>query len=179
MNIIEPTAIYTSSDLAKLLVVQDRVLWSLLGSGDLCGRKIGRVWRISGESLLAYVNQPDTAPKAQSSHNITQTKAQAVKKPIAPRSSLSDSEDAPNKQRQNVPSDTSQKRQSSGSKEARDKAIRDAYKACEGNARTMAEWLNKGINDGTQQAPARGSSWTTGGTRKAVSRLGLREKTAR
>ena len=58
MATIEPNKIYTSEEQADLLDVQERVLWSLLKKGDLRGVKIGRVWRISGSSLLDYVSHP-------------------------------------------------------------------------------------------------------------------------
>ncbi len=182
MNDIVPTAIYHSNEIADIFGLQQRHLWRYFINGEIAGRKIGRSWFATGAAILEFVesgNMPvNTLVNDSQATDIAQSEVHAVEESVAPKSLTSDSEDAQNTHSQNVPTDTSQKRQSSDGQVAREAAIKSAFKACDGgSSRAIAEWLNAGLQDGSQPPPARGSSWTVGAVGKVVWRLGLRGKT--
>jgi len=48
-------ALLTTQEVANILKVTVRTVYSLLESGELPGVKIGRVWRVSEDDLQAFI----------------------------------------------------------------------------------------------------------------------------
>jgi excisionase family DNA binding protein len=51
--------LYDVKELAKSLDITERTLTRYLRDGRLQGRKLGRKWYVTGESLKAYFQQPE------------------------------------------------------------------------------------------------------------------------
>ncbi|HHY99094.1 MAG TPA: helix-turn-helix domain-containing protein [Firmicutes bacterium] len=51
-------ALLTTQEVANILKVTVRTVYSLLESGELQGVKIGRVWRVREEDLQAFLSRP-------------------------------------------------------------------------------------------------------------------------
>jgi len=156
MNIIEKNAIYTSKELAELLNVQERVIWNLLGNGDLHGQKIGRIWRVSGKSLLNYLNQ---SYNAVSSH----TKPQKVKKDTILKATSKAVETTSNADKGKVPE------LEGSAREQRRQAVQIAHEQTGGNT-AAAELLNTWLTLGGP-GPERGGEWTADRVRKVMATL--------
>jgi excisionase family DNA binding protein len=60
LKTIEPKALYTAQEVADLLRYSVRTIQSVLRSGKLPGLQLkkGGEWRILGQSLLNFINQP-------------------------------------------------------------------------------------------------------------------------
>ena len=156
MTIIEKNAIYTSSELAELLNVQERVIWNLLGNGDLRGKKIGRIWRVTGKSLLRYLNQ---TPNAVSSH----IKPQKPKKDIILKATSNAVETTSNAVIDGLPELQGTPR------EQRRQAVQIAYEQTGGNT-AAAELLNSWRSLGGP-TPERGEEWTSNRVRQSLAAL--------
>lgn len=48
-------ALLTTQEVASILKVTVRTVYSLLESGELQGVKVGRVWRVSEDDLQAFI----------------------------------------------------------------------------------------------------------------------------
>ena len=48
-------ALLTTQEVANILKVTVRTVYSLLESGELQGVKVGRVWRVSEDDLQAFI----------------------------------------------------------------------------------------------------------------------------
>ena len=53
----------TIADVARLLRVSPDTVYRLAASGELPGRKIGRVWRFSGEAIKRHLDPDATNPR--------------------------------------------------------------------------------------------------------------------
>ena len=49
--------VYTVDDVATILKVSTKTVLSLLQKGTLRGRKVGRSWRVTHDSIQAYFNE--------------------------------------------------------------------------------------------------------------------------
>lgn len=52
----EPLKTYTVQELVKVLKISQNSVLKLLREGTIKGAKVGRVWRVSGENLRAFIN---------------------------------------------------------------------------------------------------------------------------
>ena len=57
-------ALLTTQEVANILKVTVRTVYSLLESGELQGVKIGRVWRVSEDDLRAFIAQRELSSQA-------------------------------------------------------------------------------------------------------------------
>lgn len=49
---------YTPQEIAYILGCSDHTIYKLLRQGTIIGLKVGRVWRVKGQHLLDFINQP-------------------------------------------------------------------------------------------------------------------------
>lgn len=56
MSNINPTKIYTQSEIAEIFELNPRFIAGYLASGELPGRKVGKRWFIVGRDLLDFVS---------------------------------------------------------------------------------------------------------------------------
>ena len=69
---IEDIKLYTLEEVAPVLGVTKQTLFNYIRAGKLPAKKIGRVWKVTGEMLKQFIEEADSTPRKYNRKNATQ-----------------------------------------------------------------------------------------------------------
>jgi|LakMenEpi03Aug12_release.lakeMendotaPanAssembly.Ray.scaffolds.fasta_scaffold2103985_1 excisionase family DNA binding protein len=55
-----PADILTVAEAAKFLRIEKKLLYKLIDTGEISAKRVGRAWRISRDTLVAYINKGES-----------------------------------------------------------------------------------------------------------------------
>jgi excisionase family DNA binding protein len=56
----EPADILTIKEAAEFLRIERKLLYKLIDTGEISAKRVGKAWRISRETLVAYISKGES-----------------------------------------------------------------------------------------------------------------------
>lgn len=60
ISVKEPADILTIKEAAEFLRIERKLLYKLIDTGEISAKRVGKAWRISRETLVAYISKGES-----------------------------------------------------------------------------------------------------------------------
>jgi len=60
ISVKEPADILTIREAAEFLRIERKLLYKLIDTGEISAKRVGNAWRISRETLVAYISKGES-----------------------------------------------------------------------------------------------------------------------